>query len=293
MNDVGLGQKPEGVSSGRGFLVLQEATDAVLTPTLMNIELALQEVGRRLLLVARRHYREERLLKVRGHNGRWEIRSFMGADLGDSIDVQVQIGSSFPWSKSARQDLSLSIIQGIGPLLPPGTLDMPKIAKMLDVGGIQAFEPETDPDETEVLLEHAQFSEYNPDKGILSIPQIGFWQNHARHYDEHIRLLKSERSRFEKWHPDAQHAFLSHVLLTRQTMQQAAAGVADASMGGLDAPGGASGGVPAAADAGPAGVTAPAPGPGPGQPAPAVGVPPGGHAGGLQLQPADFHAAGQ
>jgi hypothetical protein len=28
MNDVGLGQKPEGVSSGRGFLVLQEAVDS-------------------------------------------------------------------------------------------------------------------------------------------------------------------------------------------------------------------------------------------------------------------------
>jgi hypothetical protein len=148
MNDVGLGQKPEGVSSGRGFLVLQEATDAVLTPTLMNIELALQELGRRMLVIARRHYREERILKVRGHNGRWEIRSFMGADLGDSIDVQVQIGSSFPWSKSARQDLALSVIQGIGPLLPPGTLDMAKVSKILDVGGIQAFEPESDPDET-------------------------------------------------------------------------------------------------------------------------------------------------
>jgi hypothetical protein len=191
MNDVGLAQKPEGVSSGRGFLVLQEAVDAVLTPTLMNIELALQEVGRRMLVIARRHYTEERILKVRGKSGRWEIRSFMGADLGDSIDVQVQIGSSFPWSKSARQDLSLSIIQGIGPLLPPGTLDMNKVSKILDVGGIQAFEPEADPDELEVMLEHAQFEEYNPDKGVLAIPQLGFWQNHARHYDEHIRLLKA------------------------------------------------------------------------------------------------------
>jgi hypothetical protein len=76
--------------------VLQEAVDAVLTPTLFNIENALQEVGRRMLVLARDHYTEERILKVRGHSGRWEIRSFMGADLGDSIDVQVQIGSSFP-----------------------------------------------------------------------------------------------------------------------------------------------------------------------------------------------------
>jgi hypothetical protein len=53
MNDVGLGQKPEGVSSGRGFLVLQEAVDSVLTPTLFNIENAFQEIGRRMLVLAR------------------------------------------------------------------------------------------------------------------------------------------------------------------------------------------------------------------------------------------------
>jgi hypothetical protein len=90
--------------------VLQEAVDSVLTPTLFNIENALQEIGRRMLVLARDNYTEERILKVRGHNGRWEIRSFMGADLGDSIDVQVQIGSSFPWSKAARQDLALDIV---------------------------------------------------------------------------------------------------------------------------------------------------------------------------------------
>jgi hypothetical protein len=302
MNDVGLGQKPEGVSSGRGFLVLQEATDAVLTPTLMNIELALQELGRRMLVIARRHYREERILKVRGHNGRWEIRSFMGADLGDSIDVQVQIGSSFPWSKSARQDLALSVIQGIGPLLPPGTLDMAKVSKILDVGGIQAFEPESDPDEQEVLLEHAQFEEFNPDKGILSIPQLGFWQNHARHYDEHIRLLKSERSRFARWHPEAQAAFLDHVLQTRQVIQTQGASLATDAMGGLGPAGsGAVGGAPPAAGGappgapagGPVGITAPGAPPGPGQPPPTDVPGSGAMAGAAALQPADFAAAGQ
>lgn len=289
MNDVGLGQKPEGVASGRGFLVLQEAVDAVLTPTLMNIEFALQEVGRRMLLLARRHYTEERILKVRGHNGRWEICSFMGADLGDSIDVQVQIGSSFPWSKSARQDLALSIVQAAPGLVTDpttGATDAVKLSKILDVGGIQAFEPESDPDETEVLLEHAQFEEYNPDKGTLAIPQPGFWQNHARHYDEHCRFLKAERSRFERWHPDAQQAFLDHVLYTRTLIQQAAAGVASA----MDGAGGGAPGGPAAAGGEKVGVEAPAAGPGPGSgEAPGKGA----LATAGSLQRADFAAAGQ
>jgi hypothetical protein len=223
MNDVGLGQKPEGVSSGRGFLVLQEAVDSVLTPTLFNCENGFQEIGRRMLVLARKYYREERILKVRGHNGKWEIRSFMGADLGDSIDVQVQIGSSFPWSKGGAAGHGAQHRAGDRRRAPARHARSPKIAKMLDVGGIQAFEPEADPDETEVMMEHAQFEEYDPEKGVLAIPQPGFWQNHARHYDEHAILLKRDRSRFERWHPEAQRLFIEHLLATRQLVEAAAA----------------------------------------------------------------------
>jgi hypothetical protein len=53
----------------------------------------------------------------------------MGADLGDSIDVQVQIGSSFPWSKAARQDLALNIITGDRAASVAPTLDLTKIAR--------------------------------------------------------------------------------------------------------------------------------------------------------------------
>lgn len=285
MNAVGLSQKPEGVSSGRGFLVLQEAVDSVLTPTLFNVENALQEIGRRMLVLARDNYTEERILKVRGKNGRWEIRSFMGADLGDSIDVQVQIGSSFPWSKAARQDLALDIISKLPGLVAgalPGSIDSNKVAKILDVGGIQAFEPDADPDETEVMLEHAQFEEFNPEKGVLTVPQPGFWQNHARHYDEHARLLKADRSRFERWHPDAQRLFIEHLVATRQLLDQAAAAAVPPSLPPADNGSGA----PVAPGPGaPVGVT-PAP-------AAAAGGDPGSAGGGASLQPSDFAAAGQ
>jgi len=277
MNNVGMGQKPEGVSSGRGFLVLQESVDSVLTPTLFNIENGLQEIGRRMLVLARDNYTEERILKVRGHNGRWEIRSFMGADLGDSIDVQVQVGSMFPWSKAARQDMALDIVSKIPGLVAgeaPGSIDPLKLSRILDVGGIQAFELDADPDETEVMLEHAQFEEFSPAKGVLAVPQPGFWQNHARHYDEHIRVLKADRSRFERWDPQAQQLFVQHILAHRALIEQAA-GNAAAAAGGPVAPNDNAGGAP--------GVTPP------------PGAAPGGSASagaGASLQPSDFAAAG-
>lgn len=223
--DVGVGGKAEGVSSGRGLLAQQEISDGVLAPTLFNIEMGLQEIGRRDLIVARRHYKEERILKVRGHNGRWEIRAFMGADLGDSIDVQVQIGSMFPWSRAARQDTALDLVGKLPGLVTgsDGQVDPVKLARILDVGGLQAFEPDSNPDLQEIELEHAMFEEFDPAKGILEVPQPGFWQNHIAHYDGHIRILKAERSRFERWSRDAQRLFIEHILFTRQLIETAAA----------------------------------------------------------------------
>jgi hypothetical protein len=210
-NEIAMGKKPEGVSSGRGFLVLQEAVDSVLSPLLMGMEDGFAELGRRVLVLASRHYAVERLVRIRGNQGQWEVRSFKGADLGDSIDVQVQIGSMFPWSKSAKQDMVLSVLQALPGLVTDpatGAVDQAKVARYLDQGGIRAFEAEGNPDLIEVELEHGQFEDGQQ-------PQIGFWQNHAAHLAAHAEFLKTERARFEKWPPRQQQAFLSHMQQTQ------------------------------------------------------------------------------
>lgn len=265
LGEVGLSQKPEGVSSGRGFLVLQEQVDSVFTPDLLSEEEALQEVGRRLLVLVQRNYREERTIKVRGEKGQWEFRSFRGADLRDGLDVQVQVGSSFPWSKSARLDTALQMLTQLPGLVTDpatGIVDATKVAKVLDVGGLQAFTPEGDPDLIEVQREHALFEAYDPTKGEQELPELGFWQNHAAHYDAHADFLKTERGRFSRWHPEAQRAFLAHVLETHQTIDAQVASVApptdagmtDPAVAGTIAPAGAPGAAPPA-PAGAAGVT--------------------------------------
>lgn len=281
INEVAMGQPPEGVTAGRAFLVMQEATDAVLSPTLTNIEIAMQEVGRRWLVLTQRHVPEERTVKIRGAMGQWEIRSFTGADLGDGIDVQVQLGSSFPWSKSARLDTVLSAIQALPGLVgdpTTGAVDHIKFARLTDIGGLQAFAMEGDPDMIEVQMENSQFEQFNPEQGQGEIPQLGFWQNHATHYQLHGEVLKRDRRRFEKWHPVAQKAFIDHMLYHLQAITKSAQSMLPAPPG----PGGAAGG-----GGGVPGGDPNAQPPQPGAPA----VPGGGP--GTQLTPADFAAAGQ
>lgn len=275
MSEIAMGQKPEGVDSGRGLLTLQEATDSVLGPTLEAMENGLAEVGRRLLVLAQRHYKEERTVKIAGENGEWQFRSFKGADLTDGLDVQCQAGSSFPWSKSARMDMILQLLgtpAGQGLVIDPATgkTNHIKLAQLLNVGGIEALQSDQDPDADEIEREHAQFE--NGEQ-----VEIGFWQDHAAHWSGHADFLKRDRARFNRWSPEAQKSFLDHVKLTEQTigtaMQQMAAGASAMQGGG--------------------GAQPPA-----GQPMPGVAPPQGAQDAGLtqgagpRLVPSDFAAAG-
>jgi hypothetical protein len=309
LNEMSMGQKPEGVSSGRGFLVMQEAVDSVFTPTLQKMEEADAELGKRILMLVQRHYSEERTVRIRGAQGQWEIRSFKGADLGESIDVYVEAGSSFPWSKSARQDTALNLLQALPGLVTDpksGQVDGQKVAKILDVGGLQAFQIEGDADQIEIEMEHAMLDAYSDEQGAdgaKPLPALGFWQDHPKHYAGHAELMKRDRQRFERWKPAAKQWYLQHLMQTLAAIKgQVEQLTPPAPPGGPD---GAPAGPDGAPQPGQPGEGPPEPPQGPpGAPDAPAGPPSDGTAGNpadasgdagasTELQPADFAAAGQ
>jgi len=255
MSQVDMGQKPEGVSAGRAFLVLQEASDAPLMPLLVALEEALCETGRRELVIAREKYSESRILKIAGAKGQYEFRSFVGADLRDGVDVRVQVGSMYPWSKSAQWDTKLSLIQALPALVTnaeTGEVDEAKLARYLDSGvpGLKAFESEENPDLVEIDREHAMFEAFDPTNPEASnqLPQLAVWQNQPLHQEHHFNFMKRNLARFQRWSPAAQEAFMEHMRLTTEAIVQLAASMIpqgapdDAAMTGEQQAGGAPGG---------------------------------------------------
>lgn len=241
LSEAELGKKPEGVSAGRAFLVLQEVTDSVIGPDLEAWEHALEEVGRRCLVLAQTHYREQRKIKIRGERGQWEVRSFDGSDLVDGLDVRVQVGSSFPWSKSAQLDTKLEVLSKFPGLVqtPDGQVDAQKFAHFMDTGstGLQGFETDEDPDLVEVEREHAMFEAYDPSIGrsnTQQLPRIAFWQSHAKHLEEHFRFMKRDYARFQRWKKAAQDAFLKHMQDTVKAVDELASIAAGAAGTGAE-----------------------------------------------------------
>jgi hypothetical protein len=242
MSEAEFGKKPEGVSAGRAFLVLQEVTDSVLGPDLQAWEEALEEAGRRELVLAQRHYREERTMAIRGERGKWEVRSFSGADLTDGLDVRVQVGSSFPWSKAAQWDTKLNVLTAFPGLVTnaqTGEVDQERLSTFLDTSGtgLQSFESDEDPDLVEVQREHDMFAALDQSRGEQQVPQIGFWMNHPKHLEAHFNFLKRDYGRFLRWTPEAQKAFLAHVQQTMQAVDELAQQVRDATAPPPSAPG--------------------------------------------------------
>lgn len=230
ISQVDMSQKPEGVTAGRAFLVLQEASDAPFMPLIAALEEALCEIGRRELIIAREKYVEPRILKIAGEKGQHQFRSFTKADLRDGIDVRVQVGSMYPWSKSAQWDTKLSLIQALPQLVvnpTTGEVDEAKLARYLDSGvpGLKAFESEENPDLVEIDREHAMFEAYDPTNPEASnqLPMPAFWQNPAVHLEQHHNFMKRNYNRFKRWSPAAQEAFMEHMRLTTEAVDAMAA----------------------------------------------------------------------
>lgn len=252
LSEAETGQLPPGVTSGRAILALQEMTDSVIGPDLQALESALEEVGRRFLVLVQRYYREERTIQIRGERGKWEMRSFLGTDLSDGLDVRAQVGSSFPWSRSAQWDTKLDVLQKFPGLVmnPDGSVDQEKFSRYVDVGttGLQAFQSDEDADLVEVEREHAMFEAIDPAKGEMEVPQLGFWQNQVKHQEAHFHFLKRDYGRFQRWTPEAQQAFLEHCRLTTQAVDELAQHMANASGAGMPTNGAPAGGPAEGAD---------------------------------------------
>lgn len=246
LSEAGFSKTGEGITAGRPMLVQQEEVDSVLTPDLEAWERVYEEAGRRMLVLCQRHYREERKIKIRGERGKWEVRSFDGTDLVDGLDVRVQVGSSFPWSKAAQYDAKVNMLTKFPGLVqqPDGTVNQERMAQILDVAGsgLESFQSDADEDLEEIEREHAMFEAYHstrdepPAEALERLPQLAFWQDQAKHLKGHYRFMKIDRARYDRWSPEAQQAFLNHMKLHAQAVDQIAEGIVTATGAGL--PGG-------------------------------------------------------
>jgi hypothetical protein len=216
-----MGQAPKGVTAGVAILQLQEADDTDMGPFLAMLEEGVAELAGAILRIVQERYEDERLINVAGPNRRYLARSFRGSDLSGMHAVVPVAESSFPWSKTARQEMVMSLAMKMPQLFTdPETMqfDRAQFARLLPVGGLESLTDHENLDVQEALREEEMFETYGTES--MELPAVEFWQDHMIHGRSHKKVLKS--AKFRTWPPEAQQALIMHVQEHDAAMQQAA-----------------------------------------------------------------------
>ena len=108
------GDRPEGVSAGIALQLLKERGESRFAPMFILWEIGHAEWAVQALEIFREFATEERLLRIKGRDGSWEVQKFLGADLKGRINVIPEAASAFPKSTlTERAEIEQGIALGL------------------------------------------------------------------------------------------------------------------------------------------------------------------------------------
>lgn len=102
-HEVSRGTNKSDIRSGEMVALLREQDAHGSIPSHMVYEEAMEAVSSRVLKRIQQGYKEERMLKIKGEGGQWDIQAFKGTDLRSNWDVSIERQSSLPDSRIARE----------------------------------------------------------------------------------------------------------------------------------------------------------------------------------------------
>lgn len=185
-HEVTQGTNRSDIRSGLmvGLLREQDAHGAI--PTHAVFEESLEAVMSRVLKRVQAGYSTQRMLKIRGDDGDYEVLPFKGADLRGNTDVMVKRDSSLPDSRTARHAQVFERFQaGLygDPADPKVRL---RVAQMLDDAVVQDIYNDMKLDQKYARWENAALLQ-----GGGTHVLVNAYDNHAIHMEEHDNFQKS------------------------------------------------------------------------------------------------------
>jgi len=189
IHEVTQARAPSGVRSGVAIAQLQEQDEQMLAPMFMLAEKSLSRIGQWALQLLATNVTEERVIKIIGKDRDIEAMTFVGKNITGTnagkpginyYDVETQMGSQLPLSKSSRLQFAIDLVNSR--ILDPAG-DRKTIFRILEIGT-------DEPVLTDMQLDqHAQERENRlMAQGIMV--EINPWDDHAVHYDTMRRFQK-------------------------------------------------------------------------------------------------------
>lgn len=215
--EVSQGTVPSGVTAASAISLLQEQDATRLGPDVEAMEIALSDVGQRVLKLMAENYTTDRLIVVAGEDGVADVESFRADVTFEVPDVQVQAGSTFPRSVAAKQAamrdyLNMFLQYGI----PIAAHDLAEVMRDLEIGGLEHLVQTFAVDRAAASRENADLY---ANKELVVRPQV---DNHDIHIPTHKAEAKS--ARFLAQPVEVQQRLLDHIAEHEAMAAPAAAG---------------------------------------------------------------------
>lgn len=225
--DAMKGNTPSGVSAGYAIQLLTERSYGRFVSVFANWETGWTELYTILLKLFRTYATEERMRKIKGATGGWEIQAFKGADLKGTVDIRIEGGSARPRSKLAEQALveAMAKIGVVNPTNPEQGFEIAKLFGMTNILGandedvryaagewqaLLDWQPEVDP-ETGMPIPGPQQPGAPPSPFPPGGPQVEpIFDNHLVHIMEHRKPSRTEQ--YKMLPPWKQMFWKNHVL---------------------------------------------------------------------------------
>lgn len=155
-HDVSKGQVPPGVTAATAISYLQERDESRMSPTFDSLEEGIEKVARLALTYIHDYWAVERMVKITGADGSFDVMAFKGSDLGDNLDIRIESGSSLPTSKAARQAFIMD-------LMKMGFISPEKGLEVMEIGGIEKVYEQIQADQRQAQRENLRMSKVTPE----------------------------------------------------------------------------------------------------------------------------------
>lgn len=205
-HEVTSAQVPNGVTAASAINLLLEQDDTLLGPDIEDLEIGLGHAGSRVLDLCARYMTDERLMRIGGEDGSWDIFEFRGEQLRGHTQIAAQAGSGQPRSKAAKQAAMqqvLDLILRYGVDVKPR--DMRRFLREFEVGGLERMF-------SDLSVDEAQANRENRKLALGEQLPVNSYDNDETHIEAHREFQKSERfERMVRANPDIAAIVEEHV----------------------------------------------------------------------------------
>ncbi len=146
------GAIPAGVTAATAISYLQEQNDAIMSSTFDSMEEGIEKTAFMTLSLVGQFWDTQRMVKVTGTDGSFEVRAFQGSQLNNNTDIRIEAGSALPTSKAAKQAFIMDLMKM--QFIPPD-----KGLEVMEIGGIDRIYDEIQVDVREAQRENLKMAQ--------------------------------------------------------------------------------------------------------------------------------------